>query len=42
MALVYEQNWTSPTSNAKIYIDTSRSGEDIVALLYEPISYFHH
>lgn len=30
MALVYEQNWTSPTSNAKIYIDTSRSGADIV------------
>lgn len=30
MALIYEQGWTNPTSNAKIYIDTNRSGADII------------
>jgi hypothetical protein len=29
MALVYEQNWSSPTSNAKIYIDVGRNGANI-------------
>ena len=30
MALIYEQNWSSPTSNAKIYIDVGRNGANIV------------
>lgn len=30
MGLVYSGSWTNPTSNANIYIDTSRSGASII------------
>lgn len=29
MALIYQQNWTNPTSTAQIYIDSSRNGATV-------------